>query len=161
MAKARRLATKALDFEDEDDELNSADYDLLLSAAGATEKSIDILRAHQQVLNIPAGSAVAWKARVKKHEIGFAVREQLKGNDYVDIEPLTKYRSDTQIQGQLPASNQPRNIILVFDNTHSGNLKRKQVAYWIAIGANVSLDDDTLGAARTKEVTAADEGPLE
>jgi hypothetical protein len=49
--KARRLATKAFDFEEEDEStsLNSADYDLLLSAAGATELTIP---AHGQVTKV-------------------------------------------------------------------------------------------------------------
>jgi hypothetical protein len=178
--KARRLANKALEFEDEDDELNSSDYDLLLAAAGATEKTIQIYQSHTQTFNVPAGSALVWKARVRRHEIGFAVREQRDKHDKHDkhdkkekdtesghngdIQPMTLYRSDTQIQGKLPPSKHARSIVLVFANkpsAESPNLNPKQIAYWVAIGANVSLDDDALGAARTKEVQAAEEGPME
>ena len=170
--KARRLANKALEFEDEDDELNSADYDLLLAAAGATEKTIQIYQHHSQTYNVPAGSALVWKVRVRRHEIGFAVREHKDKKDRKDkdgegsgdIEPMTAYRSDTLIQGKLAPSKHARSIVLVFENkpsSSSPNLNPKQVAYWVAIGANVSLDDDALGAARTKEVTAAEEGPQE
>lgn len=172
--KARRLANKALEFEDEDDELNSSDYDLLLAAAGATEKTIQIYQSHTQTFNVPAGSALVWKARVRRHEIGFAVREQRdkhekkdkdsEGGHSGDIQPMTLYRSDTQIQGKLPPSKHARSIVLVFTNkpsAESPNLNPKQVAYWVAVGANVSLDDDALGAARTKEVQAAEEGPME
>jgi hypothetical protein len=51
-------------------------------------------------------------------------------------------------------------VILVFDNSYS-KIQRKQVAYWVSIGENVSLEDDTLGAARSKEVMAAEEGPTD
>ena len=159
--KARRLAKKALDFEDEDGELSSSDYDLLLSAAGATEKTIAIYKSHTQTFTIPAGSAFVWKARVKKFDIGFAVREQHKENEpLVDIEVLTKHRSESQIQGQLAAVGYTRNIILVFDNSYS-KIQRKQIAYWVSIGEKVSLEDDALGAARSKEVMAAEEGSSE
>ena len=170
--KARRLANKALEFEDEDDELNSSDYDLLLAAAGASEKSIAIYQNHIQTFTVPAGSALVWKARVRRHEIGFAIREKHEKKDkkdkdteaVTDIESMTSYRSDTQIQGKLPASKHERKIMLIFENKPSAsspNLNPKQVAYWVAIGAKVSLDDDALGAARTKEVQAAEEGPSE
>ena len=159
--KARRLAKKALDFDDEDGELSNADYDLLLSAAGATEKTIPIYKSHTQTFTIPAGSAFVWKARVKKFDIGFAVREQIKEDQpMVDIEVLSKHRSESQIQGQLPAVAYARNITLVFDNSYS-KIQRKSIAYWVSIGENVSLQDDALGAARSKEVMAAEDGPME
>ena len=161
MHKARRLAKKALDFEDEDGELSSADYDLLLSAAGATEKTIAIYKSHTQTFTIPAGSAFVWKARVKKFDIGFAVREQIKENDpLVDIQEYSKHRSESQIEGQLAPTNRARTIILVFDNSYS-KIQRKQIVYWVSIGENVSLQDDAVGAARSKEVMAAEEGPME
>ena len=161
MHKARRLAKKALDFEDEDGELSSADYDLLLSAAGATEKTIAIYKSHTQTFTIPAGSAFVWKARVKKFDIGFAVREQIKENDPpVDIQEYSKHRSESQIEGQLAPTTRARTIILVFDNSYS-KIQRKQIVYWVSIGENVSLQDDAVGAARSKEVMAADEGPME
>jgi hypothetical protein len=158
--KARRMATSAFEFDDEDDELNSSDYYLLLSAAGATEKIIQIYSHHRQVVHVPSGSAICWKARVKKNEIGFAVREQLKeGDTPTDIEPMSKYRSETLIQGQLSPVKYSRNIILVFENKPTSDLLMKTVAYWVSVGPNVSLEDDALGAARTKEVMAAEEGP--
>lgn len=102
-----------------------------------------------------------WKARVKKFDIGFAVREQFKENEpLVDIEVLSKHRSESQIQGQLTAAGHTRTIILVFDNSYS-KIQRKQIAYWVSVGEKVSLEDDALGAARSKEVMAAEEGPSE
>lgn len=157
--KARRLANRALDLEEDDSEaLENADYDLLLSAAGATEKSISINSSFTQAISIPAGSAFAWKVRVKRYDIGFAVREKGENNAVTDIEIMTRYRSDAPIQGQLSASSYNRNIILVLDNSHS-HLQAKRVVYWLAIGENVSLADDAVGAARSLEVAAAEEGP--
>jgi hypothetical protein len=102
-----------------------------------------------------------WKARVKKFDVGFAVREQLLGNDApIDIQAVTNYRSESLIQGQLAPQQHNRVVILVFDNSYS-KIQRKQVAYWVSIGENVSLEDDTLGAARSKEVMAAEEGPTD
>lgn len=102
-----------------------------------------------------------WKARVKKFDVGFAVREQLNGNDTpIDIQATTNYRSESLIQGQLSSQQNNRIVILVFDNSYS-KIQRKQVAYWVSIGENVSLEDDTLGAARSKEVMAAEEGPTD
>ena len=156
--KARRLAKKALDFEDEDGELSSADYDLLLSAAGATEKTIAIYKSHTQTFTIPAGSAFVWKARVKKFDIGFAVREQIKENDpLVDIQEYSKHRSESQIEGQLAPTNRARTIILVFDNSYS-KIQRKQIVYWVSIGENVSLQDDAVGAAQIGHRGAAADG---
>ena len=161
MHKARRLAKKALDFEDEDGELTSSDYDLLLSAEGAIEKTIAIYKNHTHSFHVPAGSAFVWKARVKKFDIGFIVREQLTENETpIDIQTEKNYRSESQIQGRLPPQQYNREIVLIFDNSYS-KIQRKQVAYWVSIGVNVSLEDDTLGAARSKEVMAAEEGPME
>jgi hypothetical protein len=101
MNKARRLANRALDFEEEDDSLVSSDYELLLSAAGATEKTININSSYTQSFVVPAGSAFAWKARVKKYDIGFAVKEIRENDVAVDIEMMAKYRSDSPIQGYL------------------------------------------------------------
>lgn len=102
-----------------------------------------------------------WKARVKKFDVGFAVREQLHGNDTpIDIQAVTNHRSESLIQGQLAPQQHNRIVILVFDNSYS-KIQRKQVAYWVSIGENVSLEDDTLGAARSKEVMAAEEGPTD
>jgi hypothetical protein len=158
--KARRLATKALDFEDDDEALESSDYDLLLSAPGATEKIIALHGTHAQTFLVPAGSTFVWKARVKRGDIGFAVREMRENANPVDIESVMKYRSESLIQGQLPPSNTARNIKVIFDNTHS-HIQSKRIAYWVACGENVSLADDTIGAARSKEVMAAEEGPTD
>ena len=57
--KARRLANRALEFDD--DEEDSVDYDLLLAAVGATEKNISIRAKYSQNFQIPAGSAFVWK----------------------------------------------------------------------------------------------------
>jgi hypothetical protein len=159
--KARRLAKKALVFEDEDGELSSLDYDLLLSAEGAIEKTIAIYKSHSHSFNVPAGSAFVWRARVKKFDVGFAVREQSNSHDApIDIRPVTNYRSESQIQGKVAAQDHNRVITLVFDNSYS-KIQRKQVAYWVSVGENVSLEDDALSAARSKEVMAAEEGPME
>ena len=157
--KARRLANKAVNFDEEDTSLDSSDYDLLLSAAGATEKQIAAYGNHSQTFVVPAGSAFVYKARVKKLDIGFSVRE-IKDNDGIPviIEPLLVHSSEAQIQGKIPPSERQRNINLFFDNSHSP-LQRKTVVFWVAIGEKVSLADDQIGAARSKEVTAAEEGP--
>lgn len=162
LRKASRMAKKTLDFEDVDGEMvNVADYNLLLSAAGAIEKSIAINRSHKQVFSIPANNIFIWRARVKKFDVGFAVTEIIKdGETPVDIEPMAKYRFESQIQGKLAACNHARNIVLVFDNSYS-HLQAKKIVYWVAIGENVSLEDDTVGAARSKEFMAAEEGPME
>ena len=102
MNKARRLANRALDFEDFDDEhLESSDYELLLSASGAIEKTINLNSSYNQVFVVPAGSSFVWKARVKRHEIGFAVREIRENEPAIEIEPLSKYRYDMLIQGMF------------------------------------------------------------
>ena len=157
--KAMRLVNKALDFEEVDESLDSSDYELLLSAAGATEKTLNIRGTYTQTFAIPSGSAFVWKARVKKNDIGFAVKEVKDQQPPVDIEPLNRYTSNTLIQGQIAASSQARNISLIFDNTHSFEIRR--VVYWVACGENVTLADDAVGAARSKEVKAAEEGPSE
>lgn len=171
MNKARRMAKKkivdVLEIdEDGDDILASSDYELLLSAAGAMEKTINISSVWSQSFTVPIGSAFVWKARVKRHDIGLIVRENRlnsatstnTSSDIIDIETLTRYRSDAPIQGHLPAVTYARNITLVFDNMHS-HLQTKKIVYWVACGANVSLADDAVGAARSLEVSAAEEGP--
>lgn len=168
MNKARRLAKKkivdVLEIdEDGDDMLASSDYELLLSAAGALERNIGISTFFSQSFTVPAGSAFVWKARVKRHDIGFIVRElrdSASPSEAIDIESLTRYRSDAPIQGHLPAVTYSRTITLVFDNVHS-HLQTKKVVYWVACGENVTLADDAVGAARSLEVSAAEEGPQE
>jgi hypothetical protein len=99
--KARRLANRALDFEEEEESLTSSDYEVLLSAAGAVEKTINVSSTLTQTFSIPPGSKFCWKVRVKKHDIGFAVREVKEGEPSLDIEPFTRYRFDTSIQGRI------------------------------------------------------------
>eukprot|EP01034_Spumella_vulgaris_P030308 gene30308-37501_t len=159
--KARRMANKAINFDDEDTSLDSSDYDLLLSADGAVERHISAFGNHSQTFVVPAGSAFVFKARVKKLDIGFSVREiKDSAGIPVIIEPLSLRSSEANIQGQIPASDRARNINLFFDNSHAP-LQRKIVVFWVAIGEKVSLADDQIGAARSKEVTAANEGPVE
>jgi hypothetical protein len=166
MSKARRFANRAFEY-DEDDEVNCYDYDLLLSAAGAVEKQIPVLGSHSQTFNLPAHCALVWKARVKKLDISFSVREARdysNGNNnnqeisYITIEPVQRYTADMPIQGRVFPCDRARTINLHFDNTHSA-LVGKCVVYWVAIGEHVSLADDIVGAARSKERNAADEGP--
>jgi len=157
--KAKRLATKALDFEEEEDSGDTADFDLLLSAAGAVKRSIPIHGHFSQIFAVPAGQKLVWKARVKRQDIGFMVKEIKDNEGMVDIEPLQKYSHRSQIQGQIEVSTVSRNITLTFDNSHS--LQSKNVCYWVAIGENVSLSDDALGENRTRETAAADNGPSE
>jgi hypothetical protein len=156
--KAKRLASKALDFEEEEDSTDTIDFDLLLSAVGAIKKAIPIHGQHSQVFSVPIGSKMIWKARVKRQDIGFTVKE-IGPNGTTEIEPLQKFKSDMQIQGEINAATYNRNITLTFDNSHS--LHGKTVAYWIAIGESVSLSDDVVGAVRAREVAAAEEGPAE
>ena len=101
---------------------------------------------------------LVWKCRVKSFDITFSVRE-VKDNDAI-IESPQKYSSEAQIQGKIAPIDRSRNINLLFDNSHA-HLQRKTVVFWVAIGEKVSLADDQIGAARSKEVTAAEEGPPE
>ena len=95
------MANRALDLEEDDSEsIGSADYDLLLSAAGATEKTININSSFNQTFSVPAGSAFAWKVRVKKYDIGFAVREVRDNNTIQDIEMMARYSASAPIQGE-------------------------------------------------------------
>jgi hypothetical protein len=162
VGKARRLATKIIEFEDEDDSICSYDYHQLMSVPGATEKTINIYGHFTQSFVIPAGSIFVYKARVRYHDIGFALRERKEDGRIEDIEPMTKFRAEDRatIQGQLHASDKERTIMLVFDNSFS-QFQAKRVVFWVACGEKVSLADDALGAARTMEVQAAEEGPAE
>jgi hypothetical protein len=160
--RARRIANKALVFDDEEDNTNTFEYDLLLSAAGAVERNIAFHGNHSQTYNIPSGSGMVWKARVKKSDIEFSVREMNNIDSIpIVIEPAQKYGNDSLIQGILPACERSRNINIFFDNSHAHatQIQRKTVVYWVSIGENVSLADDGTGSARQKEVKAADEGP--
>lgn len=155
--KAKRLATKALDFDEEEDSGDTADFDLLLSAAGAVKRAIPIHGHYSQIFAVPAGQKLVWKALVKRQDIGFMVKE-IRGNEgVVEIEPLQRYKAGSQIQGQIEISSVSRNITLTFDNSHS--LQGKTVCYWVAIGENVSLSDDAIGENRTRETMAAENGP--
>lgn len=49
-------------------------------------------------------------------------------------------------------------VSLVFEPVGAA-LNSRHVGYWVSIGPNVSLADDGVGASRTKEVIAAEEGP--
>lgn len=159
MAKTLRLNKKTWDFEEDNDAMNSADYDLLMSAAGATEKFVNQGSSFSQTISVPAGSAFVWKARVKKGDIGFAIRETTDG-PHKDIEVMSRYGSESQIQGQLPAGHAARNITMVFDNSHS-HFEGKHIVCWAACGVNVSLTDERVGKERWLEQKAAEEGPQE
>jgi hypothetical protein len=156
--KARRMANRAFDFDE--DSGNSYDYDLLLSAAGAIEKSVAVLATHSQPFQLPAGSALIWKARVKKFDIGFSVKETVEesGQPPVVLEAPQKYSMEMPIQGRIAPEPYNRTVTLHFDNSFSA-LQSKTVVFWVAIGENVSLSDDMVGVARSKEVSAADDGP--
>eukprot|EP01031_Cornospumella_fuschlensis_P039118 gene39118-47595_t len=161
--RARRMATRAFDFEEEIDSLASYDYDLLLSLAGAVEKSIAGYGSVAVNFTIPIGSSMIWKARVKKFDVGFSVREirESEANNSIPfiIEPLQRFTPDQPIQGEITAvTSRVRTIQLVFDNGHTA-LQRKTVVYWVSIGENVSLKDDQSSAARNKEMQAAETGP--
>ena len=96
---------------------------------------------------------------MKKWDIGFGVFEK-KGDQNVEIEPVVRFDAGTLIKGIVPAAPHDRSIVLFFDNSYS-QINRKKVAYWTAIGPNVSLSDDVIGAAREMEIMAAEEGPPE
>lgn len=163
MMKAKRLAKKSLDFDEDEGDFDSSDYDLLLSAAGAKEINIAASQFQRRKFVIPPGNTFVWKARVRQHNIGFAiVLLKGKGPDVkeVDIKPLSRYGSVSLIQGSLPPVDKQRTIALVFDNSHS-HIQGKRVGFWTTIGLNVSLSDDSIGAARSKEVSAAEQGPFE
>jgi len=166
------LAKKALDFEDDDDALDSSDYDLLMSASGASEIHVGLQRVHTQTFSVPPGHTVVYKCRIKKGDIGFAIREMRGDRAPTDIKAMTRIRSDAQVQGEIKATNRPRSIALVFDNKKfdaplSGVkdlgllLKAKTVCFWVSSGERVSLRDESVGLARDKEVEAANLGPDE
>lgn len=157
--KARRLANKAFDFDEEEGSTDTTDFDLLLSTFGAMEKVIPMRDHFSKAYNVPPGCKFAWKARVKRGDISFVVKEQKDNDGMVEIEPFQKYKADSQIQGIINESKKPRKLTITFDNTNS--LQSKTIAYWIAIGENVTLQDDAKGAARSKEFAAAEEGPME
>ena len=169
-SKASKLAKNALDFE-EDDTLDSSDYDLLLSAAGASEAHIGLQRVHTQTFFVPPGHTVVYKCRIKKGEVGFAIREIRVDRPPTDIKALTRIRSDAQVQGEIKATTRPRNIALVFDNKKFDApmgakdlgllLKAKTVCFWVSCGEQVSLRDESVGLARGKEIEAANLGPDE
>lgn len=158
--KAKRMTARALDFEDDDDSIDTLDFEILLSAAGATQKTLIPLSSHSQIYRVPAGSSMVWKARVKKFDIGFSVKENVDNENSKEMESLQKFKSDTQIQGQLGPEDRNRSILLTFDNSYTIH-QRKEIAFWISIGEKVSLSDDLFGAARSKEIIAAEEGPSE
>lgn len=106
---------------------------------------------------------MVWKARVKKLDITFSVKEvrevrikmhlardnscnvvsYLKGMEPFILEPATKCTADMPIQGRIaPVSDRPRSIVLHFDNAYSAALQGKIIVYWVAVGENVSLADD-------------------
>lgn len=153
--QARRLANKTLDLDEDQDE--DHDFDLLLTSEGSASTTLAIYATHSQVFAVPAGSAFAYKARVKKWDIGFGVTEK-RDKEVVELEPLLRFESNQLIKGVIPAAAHGRSITLFFDNSFS-QLQRKKVAYWVAIGPNAALTDDGVGTAREMEVTAAEEGP--
>jgi hypothetical protein len=153
--KARRLANRAFEFDG--DESYNVEYDLLLSMSGAIEKSIAAYGNHSPMFSLPAGSTFVYKVRVKKLDINFAIREVREGEAPFVIEPFTRYSADAVIQGTIEPVDRPRTINLFFDNSLA--FQGKTVAYWVSFGENVSLTDDQSNAARTKEFTAAEEGP--
>lgn len=159
--KARRMATRAIDFNEDDHFLQCYDYDLLLSAPGAVEKRIPPLGNHTPTFTLPANNALVYKIRVKKWDIGFSIREIPNGDGQpITMEPLVRYGADSVISGIITAvTNESRIINFLFDNSHSP-LQGKNIVYWVAIGENVSLQDDQNGGVRSKEMTAAEEGPL-
>eukprot|EP01038_Epipyxis_sp_PR26KG_P008245 gene8245-11159_t len=163
--RLRRMANKTLDFDDEDEhEVDTSDYDLLLSAAGAIEKSVGFRMTHSQTFIVPSNNAIVWKARVKKHEIEFTIRESRDTESApIPIQPLQSYNAESPIQGILEPVPYPRNINFLFDNSnaHPSHINAKKVVYWVSIGEKVSLADDVTGAARAREVKAAEDGPPE
>lgn len=158
--QARRLANKTFDLDEDDDvPAGTHDFDLLLTADGAASATLAIYGTFQQTYVLKANSALAYKARVKKWDIGFGVLEK-RGDQSIEIEPVVRYDSGTLIKGIIPAAPQDRSIVLFFDNSYS-QIYRKKVAYWTAIGPNVSLSDEAFGVAREMEIIAAEEGPAE
>lgn len=161
--KARRMANRALVFDDDDDGGGvSREYDLLLSSIGAVEKKIAGYMNHTVEIALPSGNGMVWKARVKKHDINFTVKE-LRNSDGASsiplvIEPSRRCGPNDLIQGMLEPISRPRTITLIFDNSHSA-LQRKTVVFWVQVGEKVSLEEDENSAQRTKEYLAAEEGP--
>jgi len=156
--KAKRMASRAFVFEDE---TSNYEYDLLLSAAGAVEKHIPVYSSHSPMFTLPAGSAFVYKARVKKHDINFSVREILDNNTPpMFLESPVRYTAENVIQGFISPLDRDRTINLHFDNAYS-TLQGKYIVFWVAMGQNVALSDDQMVANRSKEVVAAEEGPCD
>jgi hypothetical protein len=105
---------------------------------------------------------MVWKARVKHHDIGFALREVVDsstpssalpaqsthsmspspssspnsemGQAHLVIQPLERYTAEAQIQGRIPPiADRARNVNIFFDNSMS-HLQKKTVVYWVTIG---------------------------
>ena len=146
------------DFEEGDDDCR--EYDILLSAVGATELQIPPRSIQIQKINVPAGSAIVWKARVRHHDIAFCVKELYEDKDAREIKPPTKYPHDMLIRGKLAPKENNRVIELMFDNSYS-QMQRKTVAYWISTGPNATLADEAGDNQKAKEIAAAEEGPRE
>ena len=108
-----------------------------------------------QTFEVPENCAIVWKARVKQHDIGFALREMPDATTYTQnnnnnsntesnatvIQPLQRFSSEALIQGQLAPTDRHRNINLLFDNTHS-HLQRKTIVFWVAIGVCPLMSDN-------------------
>ncbi len=144
--------------EDFEDELASVEYDTLLTEVGANELTIAVHAIHVQNFNVPAGSAVVWNARLKKSEITFYIRDITSKNNVIELVPPATYKPDWAIKGKIPASDKQRTLAFYFDNSKSHN-ERKTVAYRVQIGPNVTLLDEAVEMAKTKERAAAEEGP--
>lgn len=127
---AKKFAEKGAkmtgNIDEEDTSLDSSNYDVLFSAAGATEKQIAAYGNYSQTFVVPANSAFVYKARVKKLDIGFSVRE-IRENDGIPvvIEPLLLHSSEAQIQSKIPPSERQRIINQHFDNSHSSHFNEE------------------------------------
>lgn len=150
-------------FEEELEEAGTEDtreYDILLSAVGATEIQIPARSRHEVNIHVPAGSAVVWKARVRTQDIIFELSETYDEKEpVVRVEPI-KCPCTKPIKGTLKPQKENRTLVLAFDNSHS-QLQKKTVAYWILTGPDASLTEEAGDAAKVKEIAAAEDGPAE
>ena len=157
--KVRWFTKQYFEEDFESDGFDSREYDSLLTAVGTHELAIAVRSIHIQKVDIPAGSAIVWKVRVKKYDIGFGVKEII-GNKEIEIQPVVQHNEKVVMKGHLGASEKSRNIAFVFDNS-SSQLHRKSIAYWISVGPDVTHLEEEVESARTKEFAAAEEGPRE
>eukprot|EP01033_Poteriospumella_lacustris_P014338 gene14339-10241_t len=95
-------------------------------------------RTHSPSNVPPALLCLIWKARAKKFDMGFSVKETVKesGQPPAVLEVPLKCSMEMPIQGRIAPDPYHRTVTLHFDNSLSA-LQSKTVVFWVAIGENV------------------------